>query len=213
MKPASPPRLAIWLLVHLSRSEHREAVLGDLLERFAEGETARWFWRQALSAFAVAVVRAIRRHGWSFAAALAVASLVLFAYNIASPGAQVDRWEERLMWSLYPFSSPPIVWRIAFTAIWFFRECCLGFAVAGWIAARICRGYPRLVVCTFAGFHVLSSMPWMIELVKELTTNRRYLEGLVWYSGYTFVSTLAILLAGFWSARHISGNERQQNAN
>ena len=212
MRPRSPPRLAIWLLVHLTWSEHREAVLGDLLERFAEGETARWFWRQALSAFAVAVVRAIRRHGWSFAAALTVASLVLFVYNIASLGAQVDRWEERLTWSLYPFASPPIVWRIAFRAIWFFRECFLGFALAGWIAARICRGCPRLVVCIFAALHLLSSMPWLIEVVKDLATNPRYLEGLVWYSGYTFLSTLAILLAGFWSARQISGNETEQNA-
>jgi hypothetical protein len=209
VKPASPPRLAIWLLVHLTWSERREAVLGDLLERFAEGETACWFWRQALSAFSVAMVRAIRRHGWSFAAALAVASLVLFAVGIAGSIAQLaaDRWKERLMWSLYPASSLPIVWRIAFWAIWFSLQC-LGFAVAGWIAARICRGCPRLVVCTFAGFHLLSSMPWMIEVVKELTTNRRYLEGLVWYSEYTFVTTLAILLAGFWSARHYSRNER-----
>lgn len=210
MKAASPPRLAIWLLVHVTRRQHREAVLGDLHERFAEGETARWFWRQAFSALAVAVVRTIRRDGWSFAAALTVASLVVFAYNIAGSIAlpAADRWEERLMWG-HPASNPLIVGRIVFTAFSFFP---LGFALAGWIAARICRGYPRLVVCTFAGFHVLSSVSWMIELVKELATNRRYLEGLVWYSGYTFVTTLAILLAGFWSARRIGGNERQQNA-
>lgn len=210
MKATSPPRLAIWLLAHVTRSEHREAVLGDLLERFAEGETACWFWRQALSAFAVALASAIRRDGWSFAVALIVAAPVVFTYNIAGSIAlpAADRWEERLMWS-HPASNPLIVGRIAFTAFSFFP---LGFASAGWIAARICRGYPRLVVCTFAGFHVLSSMSWMIELVKELTTNRRYLEGLVWYSGYTFVTTLAILLAGFWSARRIGGNETQQNA-
>lgn len=213
MKPASPPRLAIWFLVHLTQSERREAVLGDLLERFAEGETACWFWRQALSAFAVTAVRAIRRHGLSFGAALTVASLVVFAFNIANPIAQhaVGRWEEWLMWSLHP-ASTRIVWRIAFTGVAFSLEC-LGFAVAGWITARIHRGYPRLVVCTFAAYHLLSSMPWMVEQIKDLMTNRRYLEGLIWYSGNTLVTTLAILLAGFWSARHIRCEERQQSAN
>lgn len=42
-----PPRLATWLL------RHREALAGDLLERYNEGESDRWFWRQVLTAILV----------------------------------------------------------------------------------------------------------------------------------------------------------------
>jgi hypothetical protein len=42
-----PPRLAAWLL------RRHEALAGDLLERYAEGESDGWFWRQALTAILV----------------------------------------------------------------------------------------------------------------------------------------------------------------
>src|SRR6202008_1264114 len=42
-----PPRLAAWLL------RRHEALSGDLLERYGEGESDGWFWRQALSAILV----------------------------------------------------------------------------------------------------------------------------------------------------------------
>src|SRR6185369_6327805 len=43
-----PPRLAAWLLRHLCPGRNREAIAGDLLERFAEGRSDGWFWRQVL---------------------------------------------------------------------------------------------------------------------------------------------------------------------
>jgi hypothetical protein len=46
----SPPRMALWILTRLYPKRNREAVAGDLIERFREGRSAGWFWYQALTA-------------------------------------------------------------------------------------------------------------------------------------------------------------------
>jgi hypothetical protein len=44
IKKSNPPRFAIWLLRHAS--EDNDALTGDRIERFREGQTYMWFWRQ-----------------------------------------------------------------------------------------------------------------------------------------------------------------------
>ena len=46
----TPPRLALWLLRHLSPSTHRDALTGDLIEQFHCGKSPAWFWSQTLRA-------------------------------------------------------------------------------------------------------------------------------------------------------------------
>jgi hypothetical protein len=52
LKPSRPPELATWLLEHLTRREHREALAGDILEKYREGRADRWYWKQVLVAIA-----------------------------------------------------------------------------------------------------------------------------------------------------------------
>jgi hypothetical protein len=59
---SQPPGLAIWLLRHLCSNQDQEALAGDLLERFAEGESQGWFWRQVLWAILVGASRECRIH-------------------------------------------------------------------------------------------------------------------------------------------------------
>ena len=45
-----PPRLAVWFFRRLYPKRNREAITGDLFERFREGRSDSWFWRQVLVA-------------------------------------------------------------------------------------------------------------------------------------------------------------------
>jgi len=51
--PSRPPGLAVWLLRYVCPNRNREAITGDLLERFGEGRSGGWFWRQVLVAILV----------------------------------------------------------------------------------------------------------------------------------------------------------------
>ena len=57
----NPPKRAIWFLQHACPGDN-EALAGDLIERFREGQTRRWFWRQVFIAFILSVLGEIRRH-------------------------------------------------------------------------------------------------------------------------------------------------------
>ena len=50
MRSSRPPALATWLVEHLISRDKSEALAGDLLERFSQGRSVAWYWRQALVA-------------------------------------------------------------------------------------------------------------------------------------------------------------------
>jgi hypothetical protein len=52
----NPPTLALWVLRHGCFRPYDEAFVGDLIERFREGQTRGWFWRQVFIAFAFSIV-------------------------------------------------------------------------------------------------------------------------------------------------------------
>jgi hypothetical protein len=50
---SKPPEFATWLLEHAVPGGKNEALAGDLLERFGEGRSKAWYWRQvAVAIFA-----------------------------------------------------------------------------------------------------------------------------------------------------------------
>lgn len=53
MDRTQPPPIATWMLEHSALAENSDALAGDLLEEFRAGRSTGWYWRQALSAFAV----------------------------------------------------------------------------------------------------------------------------------------------------------------
>jgi hypothetical protein len=62
MKPAASVAIATWLLEHLTFGSDHEALSGDLLEEFQRGRSARWYWRQTLSAIGVGLLRKSRTY-------------------------------------------------------------------------------------------------------------------------------------------------------
>ncbi len=52
-------RLAIWLLRHLGEKNNQEAIVGDLVEKFGQGRSARWLWREVLIAIGIGISKAL----------------------------------------------------------------------------------------------------------------------------------------------------------
>src|SRR5215467_7538522 len=58
---AAPPKVARWLLSHFGCSPNNQAVIGDLDERYRNGHSRAWYWRQV----AVAIVVSFLKEVWS----------------------------------------------------------------------------------------------------------------------------------------------------
>jgi hypothetical protein len=59
MRTPEPPSLATWMLDRFVPGKRDEALAGDLLEEFRAGRTGRWYWRQVVSAIAIALIRTL----------------------------------------------------------------------------------------------------------------------------------------------------------
>jgi hypothetical protein len=97
-KKSNPPRLAIWWLRHACPGSDNDPLTGDLIERFREGQTGGWFWRQVFIAFVVGALGALRRH-WPH-----------FCYAIAGVGIPAFLWKSVQGARLWFPSSLPWPW-------------------------------------------------------------------------------------------------------
>jgi hypothetical protein len=50
-----PPGLATWVLKRFGSSPNNQAVIGDLAERYQQGKSAAWYWRQVLAAIVISI--------------------------------------------------------------------------------------------------------------------------------------------------------------
>jgi len=97
-----PPALALWFLRRLYPKCNREALTGDLLERFREGRSSRWFWRQVLVAIMIGVSSQLRLHWIEIGFPAAGTALIwCFPWGRIFPIAEMTTtmdWGPRLEW-------------------------------------------------------------------------------------------------------------------
>lgn len=106
---SNPPELAIWMLRHAPGNN--EALTGDLIERFREGQIPAWFWRQVLVAIAVGALSAMR-HGWPyFGYAIAGVAMPAILWKTASAVRTVEGLREVLHWWVLPWPWSQIVFQ------------------------------------------------------------------------------------------------------
>jgi hypothetical protein len=63
MKHSGPPIVATKLLEMFASAPHGDALAGDLVEQYGQGRSARWYWRQVLSAVLICLARDRTRGG------------------------------------------------------------------------------------------------------------------------------------------------------
>ena len=106
-----PPELAIWLLKHVCPGD-QEALTGDLVERFCEGRSPGWVWKQVLVAIAIAMLTGIRRHWPQITYALAGSAMIL-----AAPANAYLRAQALAHWWILPFPLSMLVWFLSPAAL------------------------------------------------------------------------------------------------
>jgi hypothetical protein len=47
MLKTEPPAIATWMLQHFGSSPNNAELMGDLDERYRQGRSRTWYWRQA----------------------------------------------------------------------------------------------------------------------------------------------------------------------
>jgi hypothetical protein len=128
------PEIAMWFLKHLGLDD---AVLGDLLEGYQSGRSARWFYWQALRA----TFAAVKHHAPLTIAAVTCGWLVL--------------------WVCFRFLGPPFAPLTStglteYSVEWWLRAGLMWvvvgapFVASGWLVAKVASRHPLLPVLTFA---------------------------------------------------------------
>jgi len=106
-KESNPPELALWLLWHARPGGDNEALSGDLIERFREGQTGGWFWRQVLVAIAIHLLGEIRRHWPQIWYAIAGTEMPRFLWNAVDKSGRLP-----FSWYLLPWPLSQVVFEL-----------------------------------------------------------------------------------------------------
>jgi len=95
----NPPRLALLLLRYACRNSYQEALIGDLIEKFREGQTRAWFWRQTLAAVILNALGQLRSY-WPHISYAATAVFLRCFFSDADFLKPLPKW---LHWSSLPW--------------------------------------------------------------------------------------------------------------
>jgi hypothetical protein len=170
------------------------ALAGDLVEEYERRGSALWYWRQVLSAIAVAVITDLGAHKMLMIRAIAVGwtTMWLFSFVAEEINGFMSGWVlDRLIllfWT-HPF---PMIWA---TQLWSRPSMALSFLISGWVVGRLHRDNRPAMLIAFT-FTVLvwsinndameflrpSSIPASYHLVRLILTPL----------------PLLILIGGFW---------------
>jgi hypothetical protein len=206
-KKSDPPKLAIWWLRHACPGSDDDALTGDLIERFREGQTRRWFWTQVLIAFAVGVLGETRRH-WPY-----------FCYAIAGTAMPAILWKSvvgarlRLHWWTLPWPWSQLVFELSPTAI--LALAALPALVAGLVINREFRwnSLLRTAVINLAlitlGNYSLDFLPWLLRPVPGDPHHMFLIFSKVVVGVLFFATFLIAAWQGCMPPRHAHKLERQ----
>jgi hypothetical protein len=188
-----PPRWSSWLLRQVS-GYRSESLIGDLAEQHAAGRGTLWYYRQVILAVTSSHLRLVRLHGVRFLGALAIG-----AGGVPLCIALIQ-WLSDIVWHremlLFGSSLPGYRLRtidlVMFWVAWTPLTTLL-YAIIGRLVAHIYRPHPKLVVCSFVCFILLSRLPWTFKLFLFDMDDSQYVS----YPVQDLIATL-LCVAGAW---------------
>lgn len=202
-----PPRLPTWLLQHLGCGSDNDAVLGDLAERYRQGKTSFWYWKEVAVAIVVSAFNDIRSHKLLTLRAMIVGGpvfwylgywafdfLALFTrtwppdwlYSKIGPSLWFNH-EQFVAWYWYGDSAAGSVLMIAIGMI------------SGWILARLNWRHRRSIVLLFSLSVLLSWIYYSWTATVEDIGASIFWEAYFWINN--ILQVLAVLAGGLMEIR------------
>jgi len=163
-----PPKLARWLLNHLGCSPNNEGIIGDLDERYRQGRSRVWYWRQALAAIVSGFVTLVRNNRRLAIRALAIGWGLIFLSATALPLILGILVGHPAGTGLLPSSWTKVEW--VYVRGWIVPQgdaytlaaisCLFAFAI-GWLVGRFNRPNQRRAIVIF----LASWLAWFLIAV------------------------------------------------
>jgi hypothetical protein len=198
MKSQHPPAAATWLLEHLARGPRKEALIGDLQEEFYRGRTAAWYWRQALLAASMEIIR-MTSAVWTAAAAALLWGTAMFWFPLyVRDVTRTAAFNAVLEWGMrlaFPFS---MIYGIAvfnlMSTLLLIAALTVYLAAAGGLHPR------KVLIGMISGWIVMevSSFGWAI-----LPSPLHFPAGASFRSAVVSVPLFFGVLAAIWAARRL----------
>jgi hypothetical protein len=142
MRSAQPPAFAHWLVKTFGCSPNNDAVIGDLDERYHQGHSYIWYWKQAFQAIATSFFNEVWGH------------------KLLAIRALLSGWIIKVMWmSVFEstYGRPPqrLFHEGIETSLLIGLVGVLTMMGSGWIIARTHRAHYRALVLLFIAVEVI----------------------------------------------------------
>jgi len=143
MRASEPPKPALWLLKHFGCSPNNAAIIGDLDERYRDGRSRAWYWKQACKAIAISFAQEVSGHKRRaiFAVVVGWSLLLLEGFLVLSIARSLNIEGLGIAY--------PNAWRTILLAL-FIAASCLGWVGIGWALKRLFRPFEKPMVLSFA---------------------------------------------------------------
>lgn len=144
MNSAQPPKMATWLLKQFGCSPNNDAVIGDLIEQYHQGQTSYWYWKQTFVAIVRSMFREVGDQKWRTLSAVAVGWMMLTVFDFISRVGVIG----------HPYTlrtHPEWMYIVPILNL-------LVTLVTGWTVARICGARHSAAVLLFAGSFLFYSV-------------------------------------------------------
>jgi hypothetical protein len=179
-----PPFLPTWLLNQLGCSPDTEAVLGDLAERYRQGETWVWYWKQTLIAIVISACEDIRGRKLLALRTVLVAALIGACIEVL-----VSRHLESVTYLVPQKWWNVTVFRTGFELLVSLTVVFFQGIVGGWITVRL-YGRRKAALLLYMFVVQVFAIPGILAMVRT--------EALPWFAFYLAADVTLIvgMLAG-----------------
>lgn len=199
MIPRQPPRPATWLLERLGGVSDFDPLIGDLAEQFAQGRSRFWYWWQTTGVLGLELLRILRTHALSFAAAVLAGDALTQGWRLCSSYAYQPFYTNLPHVTGHPWTVTALLW-VAGMQLNAITNGVLTFATV-WMVIRVHRAHQRAVLVVFVLALTAPRLPGILLLLIGAAIHGRVTLALVPLIVPTALQAVYTLAEGLWAIR------------